>query len=103
MEKTVEPGPDIDDVDSHLRKAIKNLNEDRAITGMLLTDVVTSIKGNTLNHKEMGQIAAKYVETLQRSNDQLVRICSLIEKRSVSDGLSEKDKAEIFDIIQDDK
>ena len=41
------------------------------------------------DHKEMGLIASKYLETLQRSNEQLVKLSSLIQKNSIkSAGLS---------------
>ena len=53
------------------------------------------------NHRYVGVIAAKYVETLQRSNEQLVKLASLVQKKSSSNtDLSEEDKNEIFEIIQ---
>jgi hypothetical protein len=49
----------------------------------------------------VGPIAAKYVETLQRSNEQLVKISGLIHKQQSGDtGLSESDRADIFDMLQ---
>ena len=56
------------------------------------------------SHKELGQIAAKYVETLQRSNDQLVRITTLLQKKeSKADitSFTSEDKDELFDLIQE--
>ena len=53
-------------------------------------------------HKEVGIIAAKYLETLQRSNEQLVKTAALIQKQANQDfSISEEEKSEIFDIIQD--
>jgi hypothetical protein len=43
---------------------------------------------------------AKYVETLQRSNEQLVKLCGLMSKKESDDELTEKDFAQIFDQIQ---
>ena len=43
---------------------------------------------------------AKYVETLQRSNEQLVKLCSLMSKNESTDELTDKDFAQIFDQIQ---
>ena len=41
------------------------------------------------------------VETLQRSNDQLVKISTLLQrKESKQTGLSSVDKDEIFDLLQ---
>ena len=53
-------------------------------------------------HKNLGVIAAKYVETLQRSNEQLVKISSILQnKTNKSEALSEQDKNELFDLIQE--
>ena len=54
----------------------------------------------------MGQIAAKYVETLQRSNEQLVKITALLQKQASKQediSLSNEDKDELFDLIQGNK
>jgi len=100
MERKLDSREDLKELEDYLSKAIANINNDRAITSTLLTDVVIYLKQNEQNHKEMGQIAAKYVETLQRSNEQLVKICTILQKKnSVNTTLSEKDKDELFDII----
>ena len=48
----------------------------------------------------MGMTLAKYVETLQRSNEQLVKLCGLMAKGEKSDELTDKDFQQIFDQIQ---
>ena len=51
-------------------------------------------------HKEVGLIAAKYLETLQRSNEQLVKLAALIQKNQRGeDGITEEDRQELFDLI----
>ena len=48
--------------------------------------------------------AVKYVETLQRSNEQLVKVCAILHKQGTSPAsLSETDKDELFDMIQGSK
>jgi len=90
------------DIDNHIQNAIQNIEEDRAVTKMLLMDVVQYVKNSRDNHKEIGTVAAKYVETLQRSNEQLVKIVSLLQKRNTeSKNLSDKDKDELFDMIKE--
>ena len=63
---------------------------------------MTYLAGDDTRHTQVGQVAAKYVETLQRSNEQLVKIVSLIQKRTNSEPaeLSDSDKSEIFDLIK---
>ena len=89
---------DLENLDKYLLDAIENINNDRAVTKMLLLDVIELIKKT----KDVGAIAAKYVETLQRSNEQLVKIASLMQKDSKENSnLSDKDKEELFDIIKE--
>ncbi len=93
---------DLKNLDKYLLDAIENINNDRAVTKMLLLDVIELIKKTKENHKDVGAIAAKYVETLQRSNEQLVKIASLMQKKSNEDAnLTENDKKELFDIIKE--
>ena len=89
------------DLDHYLEEAILNIRDDRAITKDLLDDVIRLIGKDEEHHKQVGTVAAKYVETLQRSNEQLVKISTIIHKQQAGDtGLSDSDKAEIFDILQ---
>jgi hypothetical protein len=93
---------DLEKLDKYLLDAIDNINGDRAVTKMLLLDVIELIKATKDNHRDVGAIAAKYVETLQRSNEQLVKIVSLMQKDTKqSANLSDKDKEELFDIIKE--
>jgi hypothetical protein len=88
-------------LEHYLQEAIKNLNEDRDITKALLNDVMELLSTNDMHHKEIGLIAAKYVETLQRSNEQLVKISALLQKNDgKAQGLSEDDKKDLYDMIQ---
>ena len=89
------------DLDHYLGEAIKNIRDDREVTKELLDDVLRYISKNEEHHKLVGQTAAKYVETLQRSNEQLVKISGLIHKQQLGNtGLSDDDRADIFDILQ---
>ena len=48
----------------------------------------------------IGMVAAKYLETLQRSNEQLVKLAALVQKRTSSNqSITEQDKKELFDLI----
>tara|TARA_B100000287_G_scaffold345864_1_gene333314 strand:- start:264 stop:563 length:300 start_codon:yes stop_codon:yes gene_type:complete len=87
-------------LDGFIEEAKENIANDRAIALKLLTDMMQGMQAMH-DHKEMGLIASKYLETLQRSNEQLVKLSSLIQKNSIkSAGLSELDKNEIYDLIQ---
>ena len=73
-------------------EAIENVREDRTQTKELLKDLIKYLSNDDHRHKEVGLTAAKYVETLQRSNEQLVKLCGLMSKQEKSEELSEKDQ-----------
>ena len=84
----------------YFHEAIKNIRDDRAVTSKLLLDIINYIGSDSEKHKNVGSTVAKYLETLQRSNEQLVKLVALIEKKSAAnEGLTEKDKDEIFELL----
>jgi hypothetical protein len=90
-------------VDNYINEAIENIRKDREITKSLLNDLIVYLSVDEERHKDAGVIAAKYVETLQRSNEQLVKVVTLLQKKqSTSVELSELDKTEIFDLLNGD-
>jgi|TARA_R110002074_G_scaffold264401_1_gene436426 hypothetical protein len=96
----------IKDFEAYIKEAIKNIRDDRDITSTLLTGIFAEIQkaGNSEAHKDLGLIASKYVETLQRSNEQLVKLTSILSKKQETNvELNETDKKELFDIIQGEK
>ena len=99
-------GRDIKDLQEYVGEAISNIRSDRAITSALLTDIFQELKKNNDidTHKSLGLIASKYVETLQRSNEQLVKLTSILNKSTATPTtLDEEDKEELLDLIQGDK
>ena len=68
----------------------------------MLNDVIGYLSKDETRHREVGLTAAKYVETLQRSNEQLVKVVTLMQKRETGQtGLTEQDKEELFDLIKE--
>ena len=89
-------------LDHYLEQAINNIDNDRKITRELLDDVVRYMSKDETRHREVGLTASKYVETLQRSNEQLVKIAALMQKNQNKEtGLSAQDKEELFGLIQE--
>lgn len=90
----------------YIDDATQNISNDRAIASKLLLDLVNEMSQTTdkYKHKDFGEVASKYLETLQRSNEQLVKIASIIQKKEgAQESLSGKEKDEIFDLIKEDK
>jgi len=88
-------------LENYIDEAIKNIRTDRDITRRLLDDVMVYLSKSDERHREVGITAAKYVETLQRSNEQLVKVATLIQKKETkNESLSEDDKTVIFDMLQ---
>ena len=88
-------------LEQFIQEAISNIRDDRAITSTLLVELIKHMKTQGEHtHETLGLIASKYVETLQRSNEQLVKISSIIQKKEQkSVGLTKEDKESIFDLI----
>jgi|TARA_R110002012_G_scaffold19356_4_gene69960 ABC-type transporter Mla subunit MlaD len=82
-------------------EAIENIREDRETTRELLDDAMRYLSQDQSRHRDIGQTLAKYVETLQRSNEQLVKLCGLLSKNEKTEELTDKDFAQIFDQIQE--
>jgi hypothetical protein len=65
-------------------------------------ELMEYMKSDDERKEKVGVIAAKYVETLQRSNEQLVKVSALLQKKTGADqGLSDEDKSELFDLIKE--
>ena len=91
-------------IDEYLVEAIDNIREDRDVTKELLDDVIQFLAKGESTHRDVGLTAAKYVETLQRSNEQLVKISGLLLKREgtkTNTSLTDIDKDKIYDLIKE--
>jgi hypothetical protein len=93
--------------EEYIEETTRNISEDRAVASKLLFEVIQKLEneGNTLNQRRLGEVAAKYLEVLQRSNEQLVKITTIVkdieeDEREKEDSLDSED---IFDSIRGDK
>ena len=91
-------------LDELVEEALGNIRNDRKVAREFLNEVANQIAREPEQNKYLSPVAAKHIETLQRSNEQLVKIISLKQKeQSTSVELSEQDKQELFDLIQTDE
>jgi hypothetical protein len=87
-------------LEKYIEDATKNIIDDRAATKSLLMGIMKFMQTGDDRHREVGLIAAKYLETLQRSNEQLVKLAALLQKQEKGvEGISDQDKQELFDLI----
>ena len=86
-------------IDKFIQETIDNIRGDREVTKELLDDAIKWLAKDESRHREIGLTLAKYVETLQRSNEQLVKVVTLISKDTSSKSLSDEDKNDLLDII----
>ena len=71
----------IKDKKKHLWKEIyENAIVDRMNAYMLFTDVYTTMNGSTTDHVQLGAILSKYIERMNKANDQLLKLAELISK-----------------------
>jgi len=91
-------------LEEYLEETTRNIREDRTMAKSLLMDVMADMAASTTDRREMGPIAAKFVENLQRSNEQMVKLASILQRQKVTNvGLSEDDKEQLFDLLNEDK
>jgi len=87
-------------LEEYIDEATRNIKEDRALAKSLLLDAMTDMKASDVARRELGSIAAKYVENLQRSNEQMVKLSALLQKQQGTiTGLSEEDKEDLYEIL----
>jgi hypothetical protein len=89
----------MDKLEKYIEEAVKNIRDDREITRELLDDAVKYLAKDESRHRDIGLIIAKYVETLQRSNEQLVKVGGLLSKREKNEGLSAEELEGIYSAI----
>ena len=87
-----------------VEEAISNVRDDRAMASTLLVELMKILKQDETKHQYSGPVAAKYLETLQRSNEQLVKLANLMSKKEgISTGLSALEKSDIYEMIKDEE
>ena len=90
-------------VEELAQKAIQNIEADRKSTETLLKDLEQQLSAGQYTHVEVGTIAAKFLETLQRSNEQLVKLVGILSKHKDSSSnfkLDDTEKENLFDMIE---
>tara|TARA_R110002051_G_C8693013_1_gene493323 strand:- start:167 stop:475 length:309 start_codon:yes stop_codon:yes gene_type:complete len=91
-------------LDDYIEETTTNIREDRAMAKSLLMDAISDMKVSDSARREMGSIAAKYVENLQRSNEQMVKLAALLQRQKINQvGLSSYDKEQIFDLLNENE
>ena len=89
-------------VEERLKEALENIREDRKVTRELLDDAIKFVAKDEARHQQIGLTLAKYVETLQRSNEQLVKVIGIMTKKDANQGLGAIDKDQLFDLIAEE-
>ena len=89
-------------LDSLIEEALGNIRNDRRAAREFLNEIANIIANEPEQNKYLSSVAAKHIETLQRSNEQLVKLIGLRQKgTSQTAELSDMDKESLFDLIQE--
>ena len=90
-------------LESLIDEALNNIRNDRKAAREFLNEIANAIAKDAEQNKYLSPVAAKHIETMHRSNEQLVKLIGLKHKasgRAVE--LTEDDKNSLFDLIQGD-
>ena len=91
------------DLDTLIDEALDNIRSDRKSAKEFLNEIANHIAKDPEQNKYLSPVAAKHVETMQRSNEQLVKLIAIKQKQGTKEtSLTEEDKASLFDMIQGD-
>ena len=89
------------DLESLIEEALSNIRNDRKIAREFLNEIANQIASDGEQNKYLSPVAAKHIETLQRSNEQLVKLIGIRHKAQPQESvLSAEDKDSLFDLIQ---
>tara|TARA_R110000751_G_scaffold130065_1_gene232042 strand:- start:610 stop:918 length:309 start_codon:yes stop_codon:yes gene_type:complete len=89
-------------LEEYVEETTTNIREDRAMAKALLIEVMADMAASPTDRREMGPIAAKFVENLQRSNEQMVKLASIIQRQKTNQiGLTDDDKDQLFDLLNE--
>jgi hypothetical protein len=90
--------------DNLVDEAIKNIEKDRKSAKELLDDIKSLLRNNKIDHSGIGNTAAKYLEVMQRSNEQLVKLAGLKQKnlKVEDEEFTEEDAESVLDAIQEE-
>jgi len=90
------------DLESLIDEALDNIRNDRKMAREFLNEIANQIANDAEQNKYLSPVAAKHIETLQRSNEQLVKLINLRQKdQGHSLTLTDTDKDSLFDLIQE--
>ena len=91
------------DLETLMSEALGNIRNDRKVAREFLNEIANLISGDPEQNKYLSPVAAKHIETLQRSNEQLVKIISIQSKKTESSyELTDVDRENLFDMIQEE-
>jgi|TARA_R110002020_G_scaffold103217_6_gene241627 hypothetical protein len=89
-------------LEEYVEETTTNIREDRAMAKTLLMDVMADMAASPTDRREMGPIAAKFVENLQRSNEQMVKLAAILQRQKTTNvGLTADDKEQLFDLLNE--
>lgn len=83
-----------------IEEVLDNIRSDRNQAQYLLTKMLEYIAKNESQIKDSGFVAAKFLEALQKSNEQLSKVAESISKSKVSEHLTDDDKDGIYDQLE---
>jgi hypothetical protein len=89
------------DLDTLINEALDNIRNDRKVAREFLNEIANQIAKDADQNKYLSPVAAKHIETMQRSNEQLVKLIAIRHKgETQAVELTADDKDTLFDLIQ---
>ena len=88
-----------------IKSILDNIKADRTFSSTLLTDIMNYLMSDSERYKMAGAVASKFLDNLQRSNEQLLKLYETLKKADTSPeytgDISEEEVEDIFNEIQE--
>lgn len=86
-----------------LKKAEKNIDKDRLLANTMINSLLEYVGENNERYQVVGVVIGKYMDNLQKSNEQLIKVASLREKQVVEVEEEELSEEEIYSALDKQK
>ena len=84
-----------------VEEVIENIREDRNLGRELIEEIREKIEADKVRPENVGQTLGKYLDVMQKSNEQLVKLTTSLSKKIDPDlSLSKEDMRGIYDEIK---
>jgi len=86
-----------------IEKVIEYATSDRNLVGAMVLELMVKLKSTGESHRDVGPVLSKYIDNMQRSNEQILKAASIILKEDRFDDDEDFSADDMFDEIKENE